>query len=138
MPADVTPADKVGDPAAYDAVVLGSAVYAGRWRGEAVQFLETNEAALAARPTWIFSSGPTGEGDPATLLKGWRFPEAQQPLADRVKPRDVAVFGGEIDDRKINFAEKAIVKMVKAPSGDYRDWDNITAWAEGIAAELGK
>lgn len=43
LPADVQPADRVGDLTAYKAVVLGSAVYAGQWRGEAVTFLETNE-----------------------------------------------------------------------------------------------
>jgi menaquinone-dependent protoporphyrinogen oxidase len=136
VPADVVSADKAGDVAAYDAVVLGSAVYAGRWREEAVDFLLAREAALAARPTWIFSSGPTGEGDPATLLKGWRFPEAQQPIADRIKPRDLAVFGGAIDADKINLAERLILKMVKAPAGDFRDWDNIKTWANGIAAAL--
>lgn len=136
VPADVVSADKAGDVAAYDAVVLGSAVYAGRWREEAVDFLLAREAALAARPTWIFSSGPTGEGDPATLLKGWRFPEAQQPIADRIMPRDLAVFGGAIDADKINLAERLILKMVKAPAGDFRDWDNIKTWANGIAAAL--
>jgi hypothetical protein len=29
-----------------------------------------------------------------------------------------------------------IVKAVKAPDGDFRDWDTIRAWADGIAAEL--
>jgi menaquinone-dependent protoporphyrinogen oxidase len=50
----------------------------------------------------------------------------------------VAVFGGDIDEKKINLAEKAIIKMVKAPAGDYRDWEDITAWAEGIAVAVGK
>ena len=26
--------------------------------------------------------------------------------------------------------------MVKAPSGDFRDWNAITAWATAIAGEL--
>ena len=29
-----------------------------------------------------------------------------------------------------------IVKAVKAPDGDFRDWDAIRAWADGIAAVL--
>ena len=44
---EVLSADKVGDVTSYTAVVLGSAVYAGQWRGEAVKLLETNEQQLA-------------------------------------------------------------------------------------------
>ena len=71
---DVLPADPAfgrSDLVAYKAVVLGSAVYIGRWRKEAVKFLQANEAALAEKPVWLFSSGPTGEGDPVELVKGW-------------------------------------------------------------------
>ena len=64
----------VRDLSEYDAVVLGSAVYIGGWRKEAVKFLKDNEGALAERTVWVFSSGPAGEGDPVDLLDGWRFP----------------------------------------------------------------
>lgn len=133
---DVLPADKAGDVTSYTAVVLGSAVYAGQWRGEAVKLLETNEQLLINRAVWFFSSGPTGAGDPSALMKGWRFPEAQQPIADRIKPRDIAFFHGSIDMRKLNLAEKVLVKGIKAPTGDFRDWNAITAWANSIAAAL--
>ncbi|HSN78490.1 MAG TPA: flavodoxin domain-containing protein [Anaerolineae bacterium] len=133
---DVVPADKAGDPAGYSAVVLGSAVYAGSWRKEAAAYLEANAASLAGRPTWLFSSGPTGEGDAVELMKGWRFPEALQPIADRIQPRDIVFFHGEIDTKKLNLAEKVLVKGIKAPTGDFRDWDAIEAWASGIAQTL--
>ncbi|MBC7251240.1 MAG: flavodoxin domain-containing protein [Anaerolineae bacterium] len=134
--AEVLPVDRVGDLGAYRAVVLGSAVYAGQWRKEAAAFLEANEQALAQRPVWLFSSGPTGEGDPAQLMRGWRFPEALQPIADRIQPRDVAFFHGVLDMKKLNLAEKLIVKAIKAPAGDFRDWEAITSWAAGIAKAL--
>lgn len=135
---DVVDAEQPSDVQSYDAVVLGSAVYAGSWRKEAVAFLEANEAELAKRPTWLFSSGPTGEGDPVELMKGWRFPEAQQPIADRIQPRDIAFFAGEIDTKKLNLAEKVLVKGIKAPVGDFRDWDAIEAWAASIATTIRK
>jgi len=136
LSADVQPADHVADLTAYQAVVLGSAVYAGQWRGEAITFLETNEKQLAERPVWLFSSGPTGTGDPAQLMKGWRFPEAQQPIADRIHPRDIAFFHGVLDMQKLSLPEKVIVKGIKAPVGDFRDWETITAWATAIAEAL--
>lgn len=133
---DVTPAGQVSDVSRYAAVVLGSGVYAGSWVKDAVTFLEKNEQALAQRPVWLFSSGPTGEGDPAALLKNWRFPVAQQPVADRIKPKDIAVFNGELDPQKLGFAEKLILKAVKAPTGDFRNWEAIAKWAEDIARAL--
>jgi len=133
---EVLSADKVTDVTSYQAVVLGSAVYAGQWRGDAVKLLETHEPQLTARAVWFFSSGPTGQGDPAELMKGFRFPAAQQPIADRIQPRDIAFFHGAIDMKKLNLAEKLLVKGIKAPTGDYRDWNAITAWAAGIADAL--
>ena len=126
---------RVGDLAPYGAVVLGSAVYAGSWRKEAATFLADNEKALAERPVWLFSSGPTGKGDPTQLMKGRRFPETLQPIADRIRPRDIAFFHGVLDTKKLNLAEKLIVKALKAPIGDFRDWKAINSWAVSIAEE---
>jgi len=134
--ADVLSADRVGDLTSYQAIVLGSAVYIGQWRKEAVKFLKVNETVLAEKPVWLFSSGPTGEGDAVELAQGWRFPGKLQPIADRVQPRDVAVFHGAVDAGKLNFIEKWMLKAVKAPGGDFRDWDAITSWATAIADAL--
>ena len=120
----------------YDAVIIGSASYIGQWRKEAVKFLKSNEKWLSERPVWLFSSGPTGEGEPVQLTKGWRFPKSQQSTIDRIQPRDVAVFHGMIDTEKLNFFEKMILRIVKPSVGDFRDWNAITAWAEAIASEL--
>jgi menaquinone-dependent protoporphyrinogen oxidase len=133
---DVLPVDRVSDLTPYQAVVLGSAVYIGQWRKEAVKFLKANETVLAEKPVWLFSSGPTGEEDAVELAQGWRFPEKLQPIADRVRPRDVAVFHGAVDGGKLNFIEKWMLKNVKAPIGDFRDWDAIAAWAAAIADAL--
>jgi menaquinone-dependent protoporphyrinogen oxidase len=133
---EVLPADRVADLGAYQAVVLGSAVYIGQWRKEAAKFLKANEAVLAEKPVWLFSSGPSGEGDPVELLQGWQFPGKLQPVADRIRPRDVAVFHGAVDVKKLNFLEKWMLKNVQSPAGDYRDWEAITSWATGIAGDL--
>ncbi len=133
---DVLPADRVSNLSSYKAVILGSAVYMGGWRKEAVKFLKTNEKVLAEQMVWLFSSGPTGKGDPAELTKGWRFPKGLQPIADHIQPRDIAVFHGAINIEKLNFIEKWMINNVKAPLGDFRDWDAITSWATTIADVL--
>ncbi len=134
---DVVRCKDVRDLSGYDAVVLGSAVYVGRWRREAADLLRLAEGQLARVPVWLFSSGPTGEGDAAELLHGWRFPSALQPIADRIRPRDVAVFHGALDRTRLNPFDAFIVRNVKAPLGDYRDLDAVAAWARSIAAALG-
>ena len=133
---DILPVDSVHDLTPYTAVVLGSAVYIGKWRKDAVKFLKTNEKELAERPVWLFSSGPAGNSDPVELLDGWRFPSTQQPIADRIQPRDIAVFHGNVNMDKLNFIEKFMVKNVQSPVGDYRDWGTITTWAKSIADAL--
>ena len=133
---DVKRAGDAGDPAAYQAVVLGSAVYIGKWRKEAVNFLKTNEQALAQRPVWIFNSGPLGEGDAAEQAGDLGFPKGLRPIADRIKVRDVAVFFGAVELAKLNPLERWMFKNVKSPIGDFRDWDTITAWAAGIAEAI--
>lgn len=130
------PIEHIGDLASYSAVVLGSAIYAGQWRKEATRFLKAHEKELASRPVWLFSSGPTGEGDVATLLKGELLPHDVQNIANRICPRGITVFHGELDDAKLNLFERIIVKGVNAPIGDYRDWVEIVRWAEGIAESL--
>lgn len=135
---DVLPADRVAGLSDYGAVVLGSAVYIGGWRKAAVKFLKANEKALAEKPLWLFSSGPTGRGDPLELVKGWRFPKALQHIADRVRPREIVVFQGAAFPEKLGAIGRWMMKNVKAPLGDFRDWDAISAWAGSVAAQLKK
>lgn len=133
---EVASARDAGDPAGYRAIVLGSGVYAGMWRREAKRYLKAHQAELARRPVWLFSSGPTGEGDLDKLLMGWKFPKGLQPVADRIKPRGIVVFRGAFDETRAGFFEKWIMKKVKAASGDFRDWSVIESWAREIAREL--
>lgn len=136
LQADVISADRVDDLAPYGAVALGSAIYIGRWRKEVVRFLKANEQALAERKVWLFSSGPTDEGDPLELVDGREVPEKLQPIVDRIQPQDVVVFHGAMDADNLNFLEKFAIKNVGAPLGDFRDWEAIAAWAEKIADAL--
>jgi menaquinone-dependent protoporphyrinogen oxidase len=40
--------------------------------------------------------------------------------------------------KKVSLPERLIIKGIKAPLGDFRDWGAISSWAEGIAGELKK
>ena len=136
LDANVLPVNRVRDLDPYEAVVLGSAVYIGKWRKEAARFLESNEKKLVNKDVWLFSSGPAGEGDPVELMNGWRFPAALYPIAERIQPRDIAVFHGSVNMDKLNSIEKLMLNNVKSPIGDIRDWNTIIAWATSIGEAL--
>ena len=133
---DILPVKQVRDLTAYQAIILGSAVYIGLWRKDAVKFLKANKKLLRGKQIWLFSSGPTGEGDAVEILRGWRFPPKLQPLVDSIQPHDIVVFHGDVDMEKLNIIEKRILGNVKAPVGDFRNWDAITTWATSIASTL--
>lgn len=133
---DISPVKQIADLKSFNAVVLGSGIYIGQWRKEAAAFLKLFKKELAERPVWFFSSGPTGEGDPVKLTKGWSFPKSLLPVADYIQPRGVVVFHGNLDEKKLSTLEKWAIKKVKAPLGDFRDWDAIAAWAARVADEL--
>lgn len=128
---DVRPPEDVVDVADYDAVVLGSAVYAGRWLASAKGLVERCGEGLRARPVWLFSSGPLG--DP---LEPTEDPVDAAEMVAATGARDHRVFAGKLDKQALNLAEKAIVAVVRAPEGDYRDWPAVRAWASAIAEGL--
>lgn len=131
---DIRSAETIDDITPYEIIVLGSAIYAGQWQPAAARFLKDYESQLAQRQVWLFSSGPTGEGDPTELLKGWEMPQALEPVVQRIQPQGVALFHGKLDPATLNYFERLLVRGVKAPTGDFRDWDMIRDWAAGIAA----
>jgi menaquinone-dependent protoporphyrinogen oxidase len=119
------------DPAEYEAVVLGSGVYLGRWLAPAREFITMNDETLRAMPVWVFSSGPIGDhhaGD------GEHAPVAT--LAATINPVGYRTFGGKLDRQGLGRVERVVVSLLKATDEDDRDWDDITSWACGIADVL--
>ena len=135
---DVLPIKEARNLTDYKDLVIGSAMYLGMWRREAVNFLKKNEKLLSERRVWIFSTGPSGKGDPVQLLKGVVVPFGVKPVIDRIKPRETVVFHGNLDEKKMNLWEKWMVKTAKGEFGDFRDWEAITKWAKEIAEVLKK
>lgn len=127
-----SPAEDVDDPAAFDAFVVGSAVYVGHWLDPAKDLVEKHAATLAGKPTWLFSSGPIG--DPP------RPNDSEAVNVDDVlaatNAKEHRVFAGKVDKSKLGFGERAVMRAVRAAEGDYRDWSEIRSWSEEIAAGL--
>jgi menaquinone-dependent protoporphyrinogen oxidase len=114
----------------YDAIVLGSAVYAGHWMRSATQFAEAHTAYMANHPAWLFSGGPVG--DPPC-------PHADdsvdvRKIVARVHPIDHHIFAGRRDRHRLSFAERAVTIAVRAPEGDFRNWaTQIATWLKEVS-----
>lgn len=131
---DCVEAGAVSELDGYDAVVLGSAVYMRRWRGEARHFLRKHRRELERLPLWVFSSGPTG--DPARDNAAWTEPAHTIKKAEEIGAREHVVFGGRVPAEPHGFAERGMVEGTPPEWRDRRDWDAIRAWAHHIAADL--
>lgn len=144
LSAEALAVSQVGDVERYDAFVIGSAAYLFHWLKDATRFVKRHRALLAARPVWLFSSGPLGtdrideQGD--DVLEATR-PKEFEELATLVHPRGVAVFFGawNPDAPLVGLTEQLVRRLPAAattPAGDFRDWATIDAWSEEIAREL--
>ena len=130
---DLREVASVPDDVKFDAYVIGSAVYAGHWMKRIKQYIHDNREVLLSHRVWLFSSGPIG-----------RPPKPAEPPADVSElfyctaPRDHMIFSGKLDRSKLSFPERTITTALRAPQGDFRDWDEIRRWAGEIADELTK
>lgn len=140
---DVVRCSEVQEVSAYDAFVVGSATYEFSWRKDARRFVQRHAAGLAARPTWLFSSGPLGveevDKDGNDVLEGAE-PKQFAEYAELLHPRGMRVFRGAFDHEQVRGADRIIAWMPAIrdilPQGDFREWDVIEAWATSIADEL--
>ncbi len=129
----------------YGAFVVGAAAYFFHWMPEADTMVRRYAPLLASRPTWIFSSGPLGTD--AVDAQGRDVRTTSEPrefgeIEALIHPRGRAIFFGAYDPsaKPAGFMER-VTRMMPAvrtalPVGDFRDWTEIDAWADGIAAEL--
>jgi menaquinone-dependent protoporphyrinogen oxidase len=127
---DVLPVGEVDDLTAYDAVVVGSAVYRRHWLEEATAFVRDNREVLAARPVWLFSSGPLGST--AAVV-----PVEVPALERAVGPQGHTVFPGALEASQLSRRERLLRSLPRTsralPEGDFRDWDEIDRWARSLA-----
>jgi menaquinone-dependent protoporphyrinogen oxidase len=128
--ADVGDSADVDDVSDYDSVILGGALYNGRWHQDASWFVERNLESLRALPVWFFSSGPLDD----SARSGAIAPIDQvQDLARRADIRGHMTFGGVLEKRPSRFLS-ALLAWGKP--GDFRDRQQVEEWVERIIIRL--
>lgn len=142
QPADARPSENAGDLAGDDAFVIGASAYYGHWLRPATEFIRAHKALLADRPVWLFSSGPLGTettAAPGHDLREAALPKELGQLRDAIQSRGDRVFFGALDPDGLTLPERTVRRMPAGrallPEGDFRDWQDIDAWAGSIARE---
>jgi menaquinone-dependent protoporphyrinogen oxidase len=131
LSADVREAGSVHSIEGYDAVVIGGALYTGRWHRAARRFVRRQSAALRQRPVWVFSSGPLDDSaDRADIAA---VGQAAAAVA-ATNARGHATFGGRLTEEAPGFIARAMVR--NGHGGDFRNPERVRAWAKQIAHEL--
>ncbi|WP_062517209.1 flavodoxin domain-containing protein [Demequina gelatinilytica] len=114
----------------YEAVVLGSAVYGGLWRRDASYLVKEHLDELRAKDVWLFSVGMETVVEPGQPL------DEADGFAKEIGAHDHARFPGALDWDKLNVGEKALIKVLNPPKGDFRDFTAVRDWAAGVATQL--
>jgi menaquinone-dependent protoporphyrinogen oxidase len=127
---DVVPAADVRGLDGYGAVVLGGALYMGRWHRDAVRFLKRHLRSLGELPVSVFAMGPKTLGDADVASSRTQLDKALAAFPG-LKPVAVAIFGGVVEPSKLRFPFKHM------PASDARDWAAIAAWSHEVAGLSG-
>lgn len=144
LTAEAVPISEVAELDHYDAFVIGSAAYMFHRLRQATRFVRHHREQLARRPVWLFSSGPLGtdpvDDDSNDVLKVTR-PKEFDHLPTLIGSRGEQIFFGawDLDAPPVGIVERVMLRGAarsSMPSGDFRDWPAIDAWAAQIAAEL--
>jgi menaquinone-dependent protoporphyrinogen oxidase len=127
---DYSDASDVLSVTAYDAVIVGSAVYGGLWRRDAEEFIGRHAEVLAKRDVWTFSVGIE------TVVTDEQPHDEAPGLARSIGAHEHRRFAGALDPAKLNVGERALLTAINPPLGDFRDFEDVRAWAREISEDL--
>jgi menaquinone-dependent protoporphyrinogen oxidase len=128
--ADVVAIKNAGNIRSYQGVVIGSAIYRGKWMSEAIDFVNKNQDILCQMPVAYFLvcmtlSQPTEEKRAQVLS----YMDDILKAVPRIKPVGIGTFAGALNYGNLSWLNKKILKSKGSPEGDFRDWNAIRAWA---------
>jgi menaquinone-dependent protoporphyrinogen oxidase len=126
---EVHPAAEVNTLEPYVAVILGGALYAGRWHRDARRFMSRHRTALAQLPFAVFAMGPITLEPREVASSRQQLERALEKLPE-LTPMSRCIFGGVVDPDKLRFP------LNRMEGADARDWSAIRHWADVLAERL--
>lgn len=103
-------------------VVVGGALYSGRWHRDAKRFLRRHRDELMQLPVAVFASGPR-ETDAAAWARSRLQLDRELARRPWLEPVTTGLFGGADPPRRGARARR-----------DARDWQVVRAWATDLTA----
>lgn len=137
---EIFPMREVKDLSPYQAVIAGSAINAGAWLPEAMQFMQTYQVELNQKPFAAFLVCMTLAMRNADQYRG-HVADWLMPVRALVQPASEGLFAGGLDISKIpSFSDRLKFRLSVLfgvwKEGDHRDWNAIRAWAENLRSLL--
>ena len=130
---DVRLINKVTNLSIYQAVIVGSPIYKGKWMPAAVKFLEENSGMLSKIPVAYFvvcitMQNPTEENRQKALA----YLDPVLHSVPQVRLVKIGLFAGALHYDRLSWLMSKILKAKGLPEGDFRNWDTIRAWAANL------
>lgn len=134
---DVLPVKEVGELEGYSAAIVGSAIRGGKIHNDVLRFLEENEIPLGKIPVAYFVCCMTmREDNPETRYQAEGYLAEVFNKISKVRPISIGFFGGVLEYKRMDWLARLVVKALRAPEGDYRNWDAIIHWSDDIADSI--
>lgn len=125
----------VSSVAAYHAIVIGTPVYTGKISGDVAVFARRHRDDLGRVPVAGFVTGIA-----PVYPKTGDASEYTRQLEAALAPARLAtatMFAGKLDAARLSLIERGMTSLLKVPTGDFRNWDAIAAWARELPGKLG-
>ena len=137
IPAEVRSIDQAWSPEPYDAAIIGSAIHNQAWLPAAAAFMRDHADELARRQVWLFSVGMPGAlAWPFRKLAMREGPVVSAPFLQVGRSRGHKLFTGVVRPDQMSSLGRMAFRAVGGRFGDFRDWEEIDAWADAIADDL--
>ncbi len=139
------------DISGYDAYIVGGAIYWSNFMQETQEFLAKNLEIFKQKPTALFMMCVKMCNSHATKLQGdeakWRklSLEYLEPMFERIQGLepsviDIGTFAGNFHYKTMNLSELTMMGLhlnrTGLKTGDYVDFDKVSAWTEKLAKNL--
>jgi menaquinone-dependent protoporphyrinogen oxidase len=132
---DVTDMNSVASLSGYDGVVIGAPLYMGNLVKDVGKFIGRYREVLTALPVASFAVGLTPVSEKVGNVD--HAMECLHAALSPVKPVGTILFAGKLDPAKLGFIQRMMMEIGKVPSGDFRDWKLISAWARDLPVKMG-
>jgi menaquinone-dependent protoporphyrinogen oxidase len=139
---DMSLVKRIQDISGYDAIIAGSAIINEQWRPDMLDFLKTQQGALATKKVAVFIvCGLLKDDTPENrdIAKEHYIDKVLQKIPQVVPIGNPGLFAGVLDYSVLTPKDEFLVRILfgkMLPEGDYRNFDKVTQWTEDIYALL--